>query len=299
MKKILNFGSLNLDYVYHVDNFVRPGETISAKSVFVNCGGKGLNQSIAAAKAGAKVFHAGKIGKDGSVLKQELEDNGVNTDYLKQSETYTGNAIIQVDKNGQNNIILFAGSNHEIAEDEIDDCIRNFDKGDYLILQNEINNISYLMKSASDRGMYIVFNPSPINDSIYEYPIELVSLLILNEIEGNALTGKNEPYEIIDSLKVKYPNTDVLLTLGKDGAVFFDGEKNIKHGIYKTKVVDTTAAGDTVLGYFVAEMSKGLNAEKALELASRASSITVSRSGAAASIPDEDEVLNNNFEYLG
>lgn len=299
MKKILNFGSLNLDYVYHVDNFVRPGETISAKSVSVNCGGKGLNQSIAAAKAGAKVFHAGKIGQDGSVLKQALEDNGVNTDYLKQSETYTGNAIIQVDKNGQNNIILFAGSNHEITEDEIDGCICNFDKGDYLILQNEINNISYLMKSAYNKGMYIVFNPSPINDSIYEYPIELVSLLILNEIEGNALTGKNEPYEIIDALKVKYPNTDVLLTLGKDGAVFFDGEKKIKHGIYKTKVVDTTAAGDTVLGYFVAEMSKGLTAEKALELASRASSITVSRSGAAASIPDEDEVLNNNFEYLG
>ena len=290
MAKILNYGSLNIDYVYDVDHFVTAGETLSSDNLFTNCGGKGLNQSIACAKAGSQIFHAGKIGENGDFLKDILESYNVDTSFVKKCDTPNGHAIIQVDKEGQNCILLFSGSNSEITESEVDSCFDNFEKGDYLLLQNEINLIPYIMNKAFEKGLNIVFNPSPINQQIYKYPIEKVSLLILNEVEGKALSGFDEAQDIINELKKKYPDTDILLTLGKNGAVFANSEKQISHGIYEADVVDSTAAGDTMTGYFVACIAKGESPERALEIASKASSITVTRNGAAVSIPTYDEV---------
>lgn len=298
MKKILNFGSLNLDYVYSVENFAKVGETIASDNMVINCGGKGLNQSIAAAKAGATVYHAGKIGTNGDILQKELNKFGVNTDYLLKSKSPNGHAIIQVDKHGQNNILLFSGSNSEISKEEIDNCIDDFNCEDYLILQNEINNIPYIMEKANKKGMKIVFNPSPITNELFNYPLSYVSLIVLNEIEGAALSGKTEPDEILVQLKKQFPDTEVLLTLGKNGAVYFDGTNKIFHGIYRTNVVDTTAAGDTMLGYFVASLAFGIEPKRALERASKASAIAISRNGAASSIPSHDEVENCNFEMI-
>lgn len=299
MKKILNFGSLNLDYVYSVEHFVTEGETLSSENMAINCGGKGLNQSIAMAKAGAEVYHAGRIGTNGDILKDMLNRNGINTEFLLSSEGPNGHAIIQVDKNGQNCILLFSGSNGAISKEQIVECLSVFSEGDYLVLQNEINNIPYIMEQAHKAGMKIVFNPSPITPALFDYPISTVSLLVLNEIEGESLSGKNEPDEILAELKRHYPNTDILLSLGKNGAVYFDGVKKIRHGIYRTCVVDTTAAGDTLLGYFTACIALGLDKAEALKRASTASSITISRHGAAASIPTAKEVDECKFEYLG
>ncbi len=290
MSKILNFGSLNIDYVYQVDHFVSAGETLSSDSMAVNCGGKGLNQSIAAAKAGGEVYHAGKIGADGQMLTDELEKNGVNTDCLTVCDAKCGHAIIQVDKSGQNCILLYSGSNSMNTEQEIDRCLENFGSGDWLLLQNEINLIPYIIDKAYEKGMKIVLNPSPITADIADYPIHKVSLLILNEIEGAALGGDGSEDEILNELRRKYKDTAVLLTLGKKGAVYFDGKSKTQHGIYDTKVVDTTAAGDTMMGYFVAMLAKGKEPDEALKIASMASSITVSRKGAAASIPTISEI---------
>ena len=291
MKRILNFGSLNLDYVYAVEHFVAPGETISSSRMDLNCGGKGLNQSIALAKAGAKVCHAGKIGFDGGRLKTLLESYGVDTSYLKESEGPNGHAIIQVDKAGQNCILLFPGSNRQIEKDEIDACLDNFGKGDYLLLQNEINLIPYIMEKAAEKGIEIVFNPSPITEDIFSFPLDKISLFILNEIEGKALSGESSPNSILDAMNIKYPAAKILLTLGEEGSVYFDGQKKIFQNIYKVKAVDTTAAGDTTTGYFLAGLAAGDDPATVLDRAARASSITVTRHGAAESIPSKEEVL--------
>ena len=291
MKKILNFGSLNLDYVYAVEHFVAPGETISSSRMDVNCGGKGLNQSIALAKAGAKISHAGKIGFNGGRLKALLESHGVDTAYLKENEGPNGHAIIQVDKEGQNCILLFPGSNRQIEKAEVDSCLADFGEGDYLLLQNEINLIPYIMEKAYEQGIEIVFNPSPITEDILTFPLDKVSLFILNEIEGKALSGEGEPENILTVLHEKYPAAKILLTLGEEGSVYFDGGKKIYQSIYKVKAVDTTAAGDTTTGYFLAGIAAGDEPEAALERAARASSITVTRHGAAESIPTKEEVL--------
>lgn len=291
MAKILNFGSLNLDYVYAVEHFVAPGETLSSYRMDLNCGGKGLNQSIALAKAGARVCHAGKIGFDGGRLRRLLESHGVDTTYLSESEGPNGHAIIQVDKNGQNCILLFPGSNREIEKQEVDACLNNFSKGDYLLLQNEINLIPYIMDKAHEQGLEIVFNPSPITEDILSFPLEKVGLFILNEIEGKALSGETEAEDILTSLHEKYPAAKILLTLGEEGSIYFDGENKLYQSIYKVQAVDTTAAGDTTTGYFLATLAAGDEPKLALDRAAKASAITVTRHGAAESIPTKEEIL--------
>lgn len=298
MPKILNYGSLNLDYVYQVPHFVSAGETLASYELNIVCGGKGLNQSVAAVRAGAATFHAGKIGSNGTMLKDLLNGNHINTDFLRQCDSENGHAIIQVDPTGQNCILLFSGSNAKIEKAEIEECLSHFEKGDYLMLQNEINLVPYLIEQAHAKGMQIVFNPSPVTDDLPNYPLHKVSLLILNEVEGKALSGRSDPDEILSVLLAKYPDTRILLSLGEDGAVYADQTDRIRVGIYKVKTVDTTAAGDTMMGYFTACMAKGIEPEKALLLATKASAIAVSRAGAAPSIPTMNEVEACELEYL-
>ena len=298
MAKILNYGSLNLDYVYNVPHFVSAGETLSSYNMEVICGGKGLNQSIALARGGARVFHAGKIGFNGGMLENILKENNVDTSYLLKDEKENGHAIIQVDKTGQNCILLFSGSNGKIEKDEIDSTLENFEKGDYIILQNEISNVPYIIEKAYEKGLFTVFNPSPITDDILSYPLDKISLLILNEVEGKAITGEEEPDKIIEKLFENYKGIRVLLSLGTKGSVYADETQKIKAGIFKAKAVDTTAAGDTMLGFFVSALSKGIDEKDALILATKASAIAVSRKGAAPSIPTLSEAEKCDFEYI-
>ena len=290
MGKTLTFGSLNVDYVYHVPHFVAPGETLAASKREVNCGGKGLNQSIAAARAGAEVFHAGKIGADGQILTDMLSQSGVDISYIQHSSGPSGHAIIQVDPSGQNCILLFGGSNQEITTQEVDQVLANFGPGDRIILQNEINGLDYLMTQAARRGLRIVFNPSPIDESIFRLPLEETWLLIFNEIEGAALAGCDDEEGILNTLRQRWPRCRLLLTLGSHGCVYDNGQRRLRQGIYQAETVDTTAAGDTFTGYFVACMAAGRPEEECLDLASRAAAIAVSRPGAAPSIPTMDEV---------
>ncbi len=289
--KILDFGSLNLDHVYSVDNFVRPGETISSLKMEDFCGGKGLNQSIALARAGAEVYHAGCIGKDGQVLADRLKEAGVNTKFVKVLDCPTGHAIIQINAKGQNCIILYGGANQEITEDFAKEVIDQFSKGDLILLQNEINNLPFIMNYAYEKGLQIALNPSPLNDKLLACPLDKVAYFIMNEIEGSEIVGGEEdPDKVIEKMKEKFPNAKVVLTLGKDGAKYFDGEKVYFHGIYDVKRVDSTAAGDTFTGYFLACIGEGLSPEVALEKASKASSLAVHIKGASNSIPTRAEV---------
>lgn len=295
--KLLNFGSLNIDYVYKVDHFVRPGETMSSESRQTFCGGKGLNQTIALARAGVQVYHAGAVGKaDGEMLLEALKKNNVNIDFVKQCEDVaTGHAIIQVNRSGQNCIMLYGGANQTMTKEHIDETLAGFSAGDFLILQNEINNLGYIMEQAHKKGLVIVLNPSPMNEKILALPLEFVDYFMLNEVEAADICGEESKDNLLGNLSRKYPKAKIVLTLGKHGVQYKDGEQILSHGIYKVPVVDTTAAGDTFTGFFIGSLAQGYAAEEALRLASVASSIAVSRQGAESSIPYMDEVKNSNL----
>ncbi len=292
--KILNFGSLNIDYVYQMDHFVREGETISSDSLEIFCGGKGLNQSLALSKSGVKVWHAGAVGEqDGEILTQQLEQFGIDTRNIKRVKNKTGHAIIQKNQAGQNGILLYGGANQEITKDQVDQVLNEFGKGDFLILQNEINEVGYIMEQAYGKGMRIVLNPSPMNRKIWSYPLHYVEFFILNEIEAGDICQKSgSGRELLDQLAEKFPNAKILLTLGQDGSLYKDGDQVYEQEIYRVKVVDTTGAGDTFTGYFIGGLSLGEAPGQPLDHAAKAASIAVSRAGAAPSIPTRDEVLN-------
>ena len=288
--KILNFGSMNIDNVYSVDHAVRAGETILSSSKNVFCGGKGLNQSIALSRAGCEVYMAGVVGGDGDMLLDALHQNQVNTSLVRRVEGPSGHTVIQVDKNGQNSIIVISGENLQISEADIDAMLEGFGPEDALILQNELCNSPLMMRKAAEKGLCVIFNPSPINETLKTYPMDKVSWFVLNEIEGAELSGETEPQKILDAMKAKYPSASVVLTLGSDGAWCMQGEERVFQPVFKVKAVDTTAAGDTFMGYFVAGLAQGLPIPQRMERAARASSIAVSRPGAADSIPMAEEL---------
>lgn len=292
MARILNFGSLNLDQVYRVDAFVQPGETKSSLSLETHCGGKGLNQSVAAARAGAEVWHAGMIGCDGDMLYEKLRENGVNLSLTERADGVSGHAIIQVDNKGQNCILLYGGTNQALTEDYIDRALAAFGSEGLVLVQNETNLVGAIMQKAHARGLKVAINASPMDEKILTYPLELVDWLVVNEIEGAAIANCEFEVDILPQLAKRYPNMNVLLTLGKRGAICARGQERATNGIYSVKVVDTTAAGDTFLGYFLTEALDGKSLSDALNLATAASSLCVQVMGASDSVPLRSEVLH-------
>ena len=289
--KVLNFGSLNLDYVYQVESILIPGETQASKSRQIFCGGKGLNQSIALAKAGIPVYHAGLIGEGGEPLLEVCKENGVNTEFIRQIPGPCGHTVIQVDRNGQNCILLFGGSNRSMSKEFVDSVLDSFEKGDIILLQNEINELDYIIDRAYEKKMMIILNPSPFDHALKSCDLSKISLFLMNEIEGFQITGEKEPDKILAKVKKLYPNAKVVLTLGGDGSVYQDETGIYRQGIFKVKAVDTTAAGDTFTGYFISSIIDGMPVQDGLKLAAKASAIAVSRAGATASIPVRSEVV--------
>lgn len=288
--KILNFGSLNIDLTYRVNHLVMPGETESAEQFQRFCGGKGLNQSIALAKAGANVLHAGKIGQDGNFLLQALCEAGVDTSSVVVSDVPSGHAIIQVDQSGQNSIIIYAGANGCITEDEVDLALNRLVPGDWILLQNEINQISSIIHKAHTRGIKIAFNPAPMNEVVKTYPLNLVDLFVVNETEATALTGFTAGKDVLASLEQTYPNAIHLITLGAQGSICSQHGHRYQTAAKRVPVVDTTAAGDTYIGFFLALFLRGYSIETCMNIATTAAAITVSKQGAASSIPTLKEL---------
>jgi ribokinase len=289
--KILNFGSINIDHVYFVEHFVRPGETLASMDYRIFAGGKGYNQSIALAQAGADVTHGGKIGSDGLWLLDRLKQCGVDTSLIQTVDTPTGQGIIQVNGEGENAIILFGGANHEITEEDAMNVLFKFKPGDCLLLQNEISAIPEIMKLAQKQGLRIIMNPAPIGQEVQRYPLDMVEIFILNEIEGRELTGETEFKQICRSMTNRFPKAVTILTVGDQGVWFADSNQLLHVAAEKVKPVDTTAAGDTFIGYFIAEYTRGNDPESALRFASKAAAICVARPGAADSIPQRMDVV--------
>ena len=294
--QVLNFGSLNIDHVYTVDHFVAPGETLASSGYQVNAGGKGLNQSVALSRAGVRTFHAGMIGRDGLFLKETLEAANVNTDHVMVGEHPTGHAMIQVEKSsGQNAILLYPGANVEIKTSDMGRILRSMPQGSWLLLQNEINAVPFLIEEGRACGLKIAVNPAPCGEAVRTWPLHLCDLILVNEIEAAQLTGlpEGDCRRMGEAMAARCPDSEVVITLGSKGALCRSGKDEIIVPARPVKVADTTSAGDTFTGYFLAAKLRGMNTEAAMRCAVFASSITVSRPGAAGSIPSADEVFRN------
>ena len=292
--RILNFGSLNLDYVYSVDHFVQPGETLAAVSRSVKAGGKGLNQSVALARAGASVCHAGCLGAGGKILKSMLDENGVDTGFLLTVPEMQGHTVIQVSPDGENSILLYGGSNRCIPAEHVRTVISCFGEGDWLILQNEVNLLPLMVKLAAGRGMHIALNPSPYNSAMEEIDFSVLDWLLVNEIEAEQITGEKKPESAWEKLHARYPGLSLLLTLGSRGSMAWRVDsgavENVRAEAVRVKAVDTTGAGDTYTGYFLGGLVSGAPLRTCMERASRAAAIAVTRPGAAESIPWKKEL---------
>lgn len=288
--KVLNFGSLNIDHVYQVAHFVRPGETIASRNYGRFAGGKGLNQSIALANGGAEVYHGGKIGADGRFLIELLRQHGVDTTFIQVGEVPTGHAIIQVDDGGENAIVISGGANKCLETTEIARAINSFSTGDWLLLQNEVSELGELMIRGKQQGMRIALNPAPFTPELVSLPLDLVDLFIVNETEALALTGSDALQTAIPRFAEQYPAAALICTMGAQGACY--QWQGIRHRVAAptVKVLDTTGAGDTFIGFFLASLVQGQSVEQALTLATGAAALCVTRPGAASAIPAREEV---------
>lgn len=289
--RVLNIGSLNLDYVYSVDHIILPGETEATGSRKTFLGGKGMNQSCALAKAGVEVYHGGMIGQDGTVFLDACKEYGVHSDFIRIVDGPSGHTVIQIDKNAQNSILLYGGANQKLTCEYVDEVLSHFTAGDILLLQNEVNLLPYIVDKAYEKGMQIALNPSPFNEKLDAVDMKKISIFLLNEVEGFQLTGEKETEAILAKLRELFPHARIMLTLGKDGAVYADGERKVFQPVFPVKAVDTTAAGDTFTGYFLAGLADGLPMEEVLRMSAKASSIAVTREGAVPSIPYRAEVM--------
>ncbi|WP_192037079.1 ribokinase [Halomonas sp. YLGW01] len=288
-RPLYNLGSINIDYVYRVPHLVRPGETLASTGYQQVLGGKGANQSIAMALAGGRVAHWGRLGRGDDWALRLLEDAGVGTAGVDLVDDPSGHALIQVDDQAENAIILYPGANHGFLEADIDAHIDDAEPGGWLLLQNETNGLCHAMERAQDRGLSIAFNPAPMHADVNALPLSACQLLFVNRGEAAALVGLEEDSEanvLLAALGERLPSVELVLTLGKDGACYQHGDTRLRLPAYHVEAKDTTAAGDTFIGHFMAARLEGRDVETCLRRASAASALCVQREGAAPSIPD-------------
>jgi len=299
---IYNVGSINLDHLYQLDHFVRPGETMASDSYQCLLGGKGANQSVALAKAGAQVKHVGAIHHNDQAIIKQLESLGVDTGLIKQLDVPTGHAIIQLTKEAENSIILYQGANHALTEEQVDEVLSQAVAGDWVLLQNETNLIEYTMRKAQEHNIKVAFNPAPMDVNLTKKVLNLVDLLIVNEVEAMDLIGAADIDSAIEGFPKAYPTLAVLMTLGKAGVCYFDGNENngdkkISVKAFSVDAIDTTGAGDTFIGFCLSSIMKGEDITQSIIRACAASAICVTRLGAASSIPTEKEVAAFLIEH--
>jgi ribokinase len=293
--KVLVYGSINIDLTFLVDHIVNAGETIGSVSMERSAGGKGANQAAALAKAGMPVYLAGKIGQDGRSLLDLLQSYGVNTDNVVEYGGPTGQALIQIDRHKQNAIVVHPGGNGEITTEEIERTVARFGAGDMLVFQNEIAHTGELLRAAKKRGLKVCINPSPYDTKVEALPPDLADIFFVNEIEGTGLAGvpADTPLPaVMDALVKRFPESEILLTAGRDGAYYGCRSARERGTIVDVPVVDTVGAGDTFTGYYLAARHRDYPVAEALEIACRAASIAVTRKGAMEAIPFAAEVFD-------
>nr|WP_299241019.1 ribokinase [uncultured Halomonas sp.] len=290
---LYNYGSINIDHVYRVSHLVRPGETLSSRSYRQVLGGKGANQSLAIARAGGHVMHWGLLGQGDHWVLETLSSAGVDISRVELTLEASGHALIQVDDQGENAIILHPGANHAFTDAQQDALLAIPVAGDWLLLQNECNALDRLITLAAERDLLVAFNPAPMAANVLQLPLERCQLLFLNRGEAADLIDEQEqaPRErLLDGLRRRLPEVEIVLTLGREGVCYQHGDTRLQLEAHRVEALDTTAAGDTFIGYFMAARQRNAKVEEALRLASTAAALCVQREGAAPSIPVVAEV---------
>ncbi len=288
-----NFGSINLDHVYRVTHLVRPGETLASHDYRVGLGGKGANQSLAMAKAGGCVSHWGRLGRQDAWARDTLSRAGVGVSRVTLVDAPSGHAIIQVDDRAENAIILFPGANHGFRRADLSELVAGTQPGDWLLIQNECIGLDKLIPLADGHGLKIAFNPAPMSEEVLKLPLSRCRLLFVNRTEAAGLTGlalDARAEALLDALGAQLPAAEIVLTLGSEGAWYLQGDQRLHQPALPVKAVDTTGAGDTFIGYFMAARQAELSVGECLMRATTAAALAVQRQGAAESIPGLDEV---------
>lgn len=302
---IYNVGSINIDHVYRVPHLVRPGETLTGHNYRQILGGKGANQTIAIARAGGQVRHIGAIGHQDSWILQVLAATGADTDTIRQCpDLLSGHAVIQVDDDSENAIVLYPGANGEMPFEAISEPLSQTQPGEWLLMQNECAHLESTLRLAREKGLKIAFNPAPMTANVAKLKLDDVSLLFVNEGEALDLVALKEhvplseithactsPEQLMNRLRRHYPRTACVLTLGAKGAMYSNGTTHITRKAYRVKALDTTAAGDTFVGYFMAATLRDASPQQALDEAIAAAALCVQKEGASSSIPDHSEVV--------
>jgi ribokinase len=297
MANIINLGSLCVDHVYQVDAFVGAGETTASRDHQLFPGGKGLNQSLAASRAGAQVAHVGAVGEDGRFLIELLATNSIDIDNVQVLAGASGHAVIQVTPQGQNAIVIAGGTNHQLPPSLIQTTIDALAPDDWLLLQNEINDVDQVLAAAAARNLQVALNVAPVDGREANYDLAAVKLLIVNEVEALALAQHRNPNmesvaEAFAELQQALPHGQLVLTQGKQGLRYAHNHRILSLSAYSVVAVDETAAGDAFIGFLLAAIARGAAMEVALREASAAGALAVTRAGAATSIPHRREVLD-------
>ena len=300
--RLLNIGSINIDYVYQVEHFLRGGETLEAAKRDIFMGGKGLNQSVAAVRSGLDVSHAGVLGKDGLFILDFIKSVGIDTRFLTVDDMVpSGHTVIQVTPDAENAILYFAGTNHLMTHEHICRALDDLSAGDCVLMQNEVNAVADILSEAKKRGLFNVFNPAPYSRDVLNYPLELVDVLIVNETEAEGIlqTQEKDPEVLLNKLRERLPHAHLFLTLGSKGMICeLTGQSPYRRhfSAYKVTAVDTTAAGDTFVGYAIGAVMAYIKQgqitefEELIKEAMLAAALCVTRAGAVPSIPDIKEV---------
>ncbi len=290
---IFNFGSINIDHTYRVPYFVRPGETLESNQHSVGLGGKGVNQSLAIARAKGAVSHWGRVSSIDAWVAHELESAGVGVKDVELTTGPSGHAIIQIDALGENAILLFSGANHGFTQERITALIAQTTPGDTILIQNECNGLDQLIPLAVSHGCKVIFNPAPMTAKVASLPLEQCELLFFNRTEAAALLGMpvaSSAADLLRRCKEALGDVEVVLTLGSEGAWYQCSSETLFQPALKVKAIDTTAAGDTFVGYFLAARQAGLTPSQCLQRATAAAALAVQQWGAASSIPMGEEV---------
>ncbi|MGL5312222.1 MAG: ribokinase [Peptostreptococcaceae bacterium] len=299
MKKICVIGSLNMDLVVKVDTMPKAGQTLIGSNFKEVPGGKGANQAVAMARLGGDVSMIGKVGNDGfgETLINALKNDNVNTKYIGIEEGPTGVALITVDKNAENSIVVAPGANFKVQASDIDSNIDAINNSDIVVVQLEtpLDTIKYALQKAKEAGKYTILNPAPavvLEDTI----IENVDLLTPNETELEILSGveinNEEDINRAAQILIEKGVRELIVTLGSKGSLYINREKSMFKKAYKVDAVDTTAAGDSYTGALSVAFANGKDVVEAMDFASKVGALSVMKEGAQSSLPTLKDVEN-------
>ncbi|PZQ97675.1 MAG: ribokinase [Cereibacter sphaeroides] len=278
---VWTFGSINIDHVYRVPHLPRAGETLAAHEYSMGLGGKGANQSVAAARAGARAVHIGAVGPEGRWARDMLDDYGVDIAHVAIAEMPSGHAIINVDPAAENAIVIFSGANHSFTAETVGEALAFAHPGDTLLLQNETSAQADAARIGKEMGLRVIYSAAPFLVSSVKAVLPHVSMLVMNEGEAAELRAAFG----------QMPEIDMIVTRGGDGAEWLSpGRQTIRVPAFRVTPVDTTGAGDCFTGTLAAALDAGLEPAAAMRRASAAAAIQVTRPGAAQAMPSVDEV---------